>query len=102
MSLSGRLSQRLRAGEVVGVIDAALAVVRQRWNGPIGVYPEAGRWAPPEWILADNSPEMFALGAECWVARGVQLVGGCCGIRPDHTRALEGGLPSQLPTGTAR
>jgi S-methylmethionine-dependent homocysteine/selenocysteine methylase len=26
--------------------------------------------------------------AEAWVARGVQIVGGCCGIGPDHIELL--------------
>ena len=86
----------------IGVIDAALAVVRQHWSGPIGAYPETGQWAPPEWIFADISPELFALEAERWVAQGVQLVGGCCGIRPQHIRALKDRLPSQLPAGATR
>jgi methionine synthase I (cobalamin-dependent) len=28
---------------------------------------------------------------------GAQLVGGCCGIRPEHIRALRERLPSRVP-----
>jgi methionine synthase I (cobalamin-dependent) len=34
------------------------------------------------------SPMEFATAAESWVARGVQVIGGCCGIGPDHIRLL--------------
>ena len=36
----------------------------------------------------DLSPVTYANIAEEWVANGVSLIGGCCGISPDHTAAL--------------
>jgi methionine synthase I (cobalamin-dependent) len=35
--------------------------------------------------------------AERWVADGVQVIGGCCGIGPDHIRLLAERLPRSLP-----
>lgn len=69
--------------------DAALNIVFDRWFGPVAVYPHSGDWAPPNWQFVNIMPphELATLGAG-WVDRGVQIVGGCCGIGPDHIRAL--------------
>jgi len=66
---------------------------------PLGCYPNAGapdlkgtRWRfDPQW-----TPERFAEAAGTWVARGAQIVGGCCGTGPDHIRALRAALPPVL------
>jgi S-methylmethionine-dependent homocysteine/selenocysteine methylase len=67
---------------------AALDVVAARFDGPTGAYPDSGDWAPPNWTFSDLSPDAFAAQVGAWAGRGVQLLGGCCGIRPDHIRAL--------------
>ena len=83
-------------GEVAGVnhsevdmMDRALEVVFKHWKGPISVYPNSGDWTPPNWGFDTViSPDAFVASAESWVARGAQVVGGCCGIGPDHIRLL--------------
>lgn len=35
------------------------------------------------------SPEGYADAAENWVAQGVQVIGGGCGIGPEHIRVLK-------------
>jgi homocysteine S-methyltransferase len=40
--------------------------------------------------------------AETWVGRGVQIVGGCCGIGPEHIRAVKDRLPTRVPDETRR
>jgi S-methylmethionine-dependent homocysteine/selenocysteine methylase len=35
------------------------------------------------------------------VELGAQIVGGCCGIGPEHIRALSERVLSRVPTGTA-
>ena len=57
---------------------------------PWGVYPNLGAPAEPGgtgWI-SDASPEAFADGMMALVADGARVVGGCCGTRPSHVRAL--------------
>lgn len=49
----------------IDAIPEALELVQQRWDGPIGVYPESG----------------------------VRLLGGCCGTGPEHIKALHEALP---------
>lgn len=36
----------------------------------------------------DLTPEVYASMAQEWIDRGASIVGGCCGIRPDHIAAL--------------
>ena len=43
----------------------------------------------PHWQFEDViSPDRFLQFATEWVEQGVQIVGGCCGLSPDHIAAL--------------
>jgi S-methylmethionine-dependent homocysteine/selenocysteine methylase len=83
-------------------VGTALDEVGRHWSGTLGVYPHVGQWSPPHWTLSEISPEAFAAEAKTWVARGVQLVGGCCGIRPVHIQTLRETLPKRVPAATDR
>ena len=74
--------------------EAALDVVSSSFSGPIGAYPHKGSWIPPHWELSDITPEEFASRVAPWRQRGVQLLGGCCGIRPQHIAALHAAVRS--------
>ena len=68
----------------------ALRELTGRWTGPVGAYPHSGEFIMPHWQFVDIiSPEEFAKQAQGWTGMGVQLVGGCCGIGPEHIRLLE-------------
>jgi S-methylmethionine-dependent homocysteine/selenocysteine methylase len=43
-------------------------------------------------IRADLNPPSYLDWAKKWVASGANMVGGCCGIGPEHIRALAKGL----------
>jgi S-methylmethionine-dependent homocysteine/selenocysteine methylase len=43
-------------------------------------------------IRADLDPPRYLDWAKKWVASGATMVGGCCGIGPEHIRALADGL----------
>ncbi len=43
------------------------------------------------------SPQAYLAKARDRVAKGVQVIGGCCGIGPDHIRLLAERLPKTLP-----
>jgi S-methylmethionine-dependent homocysteine/selenocysteine methylase len=82
--------------------DAALPIVREKWAGPIGVYPEAGREDyvdpnPDPLDKSDLTPAEFLDLARKWVQDGVQIIGGCCGIGPEYIRPLRDGLPGRVP-----
>ncbi|MDH3740719.1 MAG: homocysteine S-methyltransferase family protein [Hyphomicrobiales bacterium] len=70
-------------------IDACLDVLKDHWPGPIGVYAHTGGYADGKWIFDDTiSPHDYAENARRWLDRGVQIIGGCCGIRVDHIAEL--------------
>lgn len=67
----------------------ALGEVVERWDGPVGAYAHAGRFVMPNWRFVDEiSPQGFADEAAEWHALGARVLGGCCGIGPEHVRAL--------------
>ena len=47
----------------IGVTPQAIAMVRERWPGPIGVYPEVGEFVPPTFRGTDASGERQRRGA---------------------------------------
>ncbi|OSN01812.1 homocysteine methyltransferase [Lonsdalea populi] len=69
----------------------------------IGVYanafePEDNRRAANEGLSrlrADTHPEGYQQWAAEWVAQGATLVGGCCGIGPEHIARLAQALPQR-------
>lgn len=70
------------------VVAPALDVLAQAWSGPVAAYPHSGDFVMPNWLFDDIvSPEPFAETAAAWADR-VAVLGGCCGIGPDHIRAL--------------
>ncbi len=80
----------------------ALAVAQAHWAGSLGAYPNSGRWANPNWIFDDViAPPAFVAAARGWVAQGVRVVGGCCGLGPEHIAALAAALAAD-PTAATR
>ncbi len=78
----------------------ALREVVAGWEGPVGAYPHAGKFVMPNWQFTDMiSPEDFARRAREWLDLGARVIGGCCGIGPDHIRALKEELPASVAAG---
>ena len=76
----------------------ALRVVQEHWRGPVGSYPHSGKFRMPNWQFADIiSPQGFLAEAQKWVEMGVQLLGGCCGLGPEHIRLLREQLQTHVP-----
>jgi homocysteine S-methyltransferase len=74
-------------------VDEALTMLQRYWNGPVGVYPESGYFTMPNWQFVDViKPDEFAEVAERWVDSGVRMVGGCCGLGPEHIAVLRQAL----------
>ena len=77
----------------------ALQEVNAHWSGRLGAYPHSGQFIMPNWQYIDMiSPEDFAAEARLWLEIGAQLIGGCCGIGPEHIRLLKERLPARVPT----
>ena len=55
----------------------------------MGAYAHSGYWSRPDWNFdAVISPDDYLREAEGWVEAGARLIGGCCGIGPEHIRLL--------------
>jgi len=81
----------------IEAIPHAIELVRRRWSGPVGVYPESGHFTKPNWNFVDViSPAALATAASSWVAAGARLLGGCCGTGPGHIEALRAAMPELL------
>jgi homocysteine S-methyltransferase len=65
-------------------VAPALALLRARFGGTLGAYPELGDGS----ALAAVSPEELGSLAQEWLGAGARIVGGCCGATPEHIRAL--------------
>jgi homocysteine S-methyltransferase len=73
----------------VADVDEALRIVRKHWAGPIGVYPDSGFFMMPNWQFVDViEPQDLAQAVKRWVDDGVRMVGGCCGLGPEHIAAM--------------
>lgn len=70
------------------ITDEALAIIRSAWAGPMGAYPESGRFEMPNWVFTETSPTDFVDACRRWRRAGASILGGCCGITPSHIRAL--------------
>jgi homocysteine S-methyltransferase len=71
------------------VIGDAIAILREHFRGPLMAYPDSGYFKMPHWQFEDViSPAEFLRFATEWVENGVQIVGGCCGLSPEHIAAL--------------
>ncbi|TWB43459.1 homocysteine S-methyltransferase family protein [Nitrospirillum pindoramense] len=86
------------------VMGPALAAARATAAGaplPLGVYANAFPPQPKDAtanngldeLRADLTPASYLDWARRWVDAGAAIVGGCCGIGPDHIRALAAALP---------
>ena len=74
-------------------VDRCLDVVFEHWDGPVGVYAHTGDFVQPNWVFNDMiSVPDHTTACLKWVDRGVQVVGGCCGIGPDHILDLNHAL----------
>ena len=70
-------------------IDACLDIVDAHWDGLVGVYAHSGNYIDGKWIFDGTiSPDDYATASARWLDRNVQILGGCCGIRPDHIAAM--------------
>ena len=70
-------------------VDACLDILDEKWDGLTGVYAHSGAVINGEWMFDGTiSPAQYADYAKRWLKRGINLIGGCCGIRPDHIHEL--------------
>jgi methionine synthase I (cobalamin-dependent)/5,10-methylenetetrahydrofolate reductase len=65
---------------------------------PISAFPNAGypRYNDGRFFY-NAAPEYFAEAAKEFVAQGARLIGGCCGVGPDHIRAMATAIAGLKP-----
>jgi homocysteine S-methyltransferase len=71
-------------------VSDTIAMVRKKFSGPIGAYPDSGYFEMPNWNFTEVIPaeKLEGFYAE-WLDMGVQLIGGCCGLTVDHIHAAQ-------------
>ena len=66
-------------------------MVADNWDKPYGAYAHSGDYnAAGDWLFTgviDASD--YAAAAQHWMANGAQIIGGCCGIGPEHIKELQ-------------
>lgn len=82
------------------VMSAALLEAGQHSSLPLGIYANAfepsdhkrGANVGISALRRDTQPDNYLRWAREWVDQGASIVGGCCGIGPEHIRALSTAL----------
>jgi S-methylmethionine-dependent homocysteine/selenocysteine methylase len=79
-------------------VEAAAATIANRGNGAVRIGVYANAFAPEpvtdepyagiSQMRDDLSPEHYLQWASLWVGAGATIIGGCCGIGPEHIAAL--------------
>ncbi len=96
--LFGRAAQRFEQLGVSALLvhclpaDKAHGVapwLRQFTQLPLGVYPNNGRYDMWRWRWEHTTtPAELAEHARQYAAEGMNIIGGCCGVRPEHIAAI--------------
>ena len=70
------------------LVTEALQSVRRHFAGPLMAYPDSGHFEMPDWQFHDLiTPARFEAYCRDWIAGGVQILGGCCGLTVEHVQA---------------
>lgn len=66
-------------------VDGCLDVLDAHWDGLVGVYAHSSITKNGKWFYEGViSPDAYAAHSREWLKRNIHLIGGCCGIEPDH------------------
>ena len=73
----------------VEYVDQCLDILQNEWNGHIGVYAHSGTSIDGDWTFDNviSAKEYCAYSAK-WKKRGINFIGGCCGVHTDHNRMM--------------
>jgi homocysteine S-methyltransferase len=71
------------------LIHGVASWLRQYTSLPLGAYPNWGSYLRYEWDWSTvPATDEFVAHARRWAEEGFQIIGGCCGSRPQEIRAL--------------
>ena len=73
----------------IPLINECLDILQNNWKGLIGVYAHSGVMQKTNWTFDEViSPEHYSKYVKEWIERGINLVGGCCGITTEHIKYI--------------
>jgi S-methylmethionine-dependent homocysteine/selenocysteine methylase/SAM-dependent methyltransferase len=79
-------------------VEGIVSYLRDFTDLPLGVYPNLGYFSDRGWRFAPGvGGEEYAAMALRWREEGAQVIGGCCGVRPEHIAAAATALQSTKP-----
>jgi S-methylmethionine-dependent homocysteine/selenocysteine methylase len=74
-------------------VPGMLPWLRDFTDLPLGVYPNLGYYTEAGWRFDPHlGPAEYAQRAREWREEGAQIVGGCCGVTPEHIAAARRAL----------
>jgi len=83
-------------------VEGMVSYLRDFTDVPLGVYPNLGYFTNEGWRFDPGvGGEEYAEMALRWRAEGAQIVGGCCGVGPEHISAARERLAGTRPGGRA-
>jgi homocysteine S-methyltransferase len=82
--------------ETVGIMHSAVEdigdaveILKANTSKPIMVYPDSGGWVSPNWDFDKIiKPNDLRSAAADWLDQGVRIIGGCCGLSPEHIQSI--------------
>ena len=79
-------------------VDGMVSYLRDFTDLPLGAYPNLGYLTNDGWRQDPGVPaEEYASMALRWREEGAQIVGGCCGVGPEHIAAARERLADTRP-----
>lgn len=79
-------------------VDGIVSYLRDYTDLPLGVYPNLGYYTSAGWHTeSEVAGEDYAQMALRWREEGAQIIGGCCGTRPEHIASARDRLMDTLP-----
>ena len=79
-------------------VPGMLSWLRDFTDMPLGVYPNLGYFTNAGWRFeTDITGEKYAEMALHWREEGAQIIGGCCGVGPEHIAAASKALKDTKP-----
>jgi S-methylmethionine-dependent homocysteine/selenocysteine methylase/SAM-dependent methyltransferase len=79
-------------------VHGMLSWLRDFTDMPLGVYPNLGYFTNAGWRFeTDITGEKYAEMALQWREEGAQIIGGCCGVGPEHIAAARVALADTKP-----
>jgi S-methylmethionine-dependent homocysteine/selenocysteine methylase/SAM-dependent methyltransferase len=79
-------------------VAGMLSWLRDFTDMPLGVYPNLGYFTNAGWRFeTDITGEKYAEMALEWREEGAQIIGGCCGVGPEHIGAAAAALAETKP-----